>query len=1791
MLTSTHRRHQPRRGVVLILILGMLGLMALVGITFAVYSGQAEYNARNFAQGQNLPDHAQVMDFALAQLINDTDNPMSALRTHSLKRDMYGQDAGTNGVLRSRPDNVLAAPGNDTFFYVTLSAVDLTPGPRSGLLKLKTNIPSNSSTFMDYDFRRWFLRLASTTTTLSQTLEIIDDDPSDAGGFRFFWVRINPLDAATTLTKPIDPVTAVGLTSMPAAAGDAPARFELDGRYLRAFNGPGMGDKAKYGNFRVNRGVLASTYDASDVTPGEPTVLPSVVPKRSMDEDYDACDLENWFLAIQSADGQVVVPSFHRPGILTAADWTNVDLATRGESMSKILRPREADGHSAVSFPNLLPDPANNNKITFDVDNDGDGITDAVWLDLGYPATRNTSGQLQKPLFAFTVIGLNGRIPLNTVGNIQQRDADGNPLFSHAAHLGNSPSEIDPRYALQNAFDPNNPLFYTQYDNSGSTLTPNNDRSAGNVDIGEDGSVSVALTQLRNLLTGTRKADSGNNNKDSNLVNVGPPNPIYFPNNLADSADVGTARGTAAVEGRWGEGESISSLVTPAFNNLVRAGLSRSYGDPRDDNFNSYDPDTYDTTAGMVRRGEYEDHYDAAGALLLPVERIRRYVNPIDLAGDGRVTTWNTRNELAGADKWGRVSFFRYFRPPGMAPMWNTQANDSTGNTVDTPPPGGYMPPQRAPGIVLLSPTAALDETNNISHGYESARNPKVTPPPAPPFGPELVAGMPFENATVPTYTTSINTNKVLAGLNEADEMRLYESNANDAPFGASDLEWLNRKHDVDGATLDSRLAQLAPVSFTNPRDGLRRRRMFGVETWETTHYAWAFDAQTGTGGGFPVADPANSTGPQLRAPSLAHGGRKINLNYPLPASNDPKEPIRQKWIRDTYQMFKAVLPLTAVDTPEELAQLSQFAVNIIDFRDPDGTMTRFENRDVVITHPRATEPTKIALASAVPPPVPFTTDYLVQYGMEYNPVAINEILAYQFNRKAGTPPVATPTKRLLIELVNTLTEAAGTAPTPSALDLKGWDLVVMEDDREGRPDPITGQIPVQEPGLPSPTNPVVAVSLEGTPTAPAPRTTRLPALPADPAVDPAGPTATPNYYYVIENKLDNDADEEKTFGPVAPPIDDVALTLKLTVGRYFWLYLRRPPNPFDLNYDSTRPNENRVVVDSFRFFYNASAGNVGPDGNAMPPPAGSEFLYSLQRLQPYRGGHAVPLPTAGPPPPPGPRPIQAPAAYGYSEQAVPARASAASVPMFGKYGDSQVTLAIENTLGKPNNPKDDVWDYVPINDRDFTSVAELLLVPGCSPGLFTKAFAEAAPPIPAPTRRTAPPAMTETPVPPVPPDPLNPPIFGPTPPRFVDPALAVPRQVAQPHSSPYLVENFFYYTTVAPPPAGSEVVGGPSNAGWFKIMEFLEVPSPAAGAVGTVAQGSNFDWYREDVKPGLLNLNLIIDEEVFLGLMADTRLNMDQLPNTGVPGRLVPRVVTGINGTVFDSYEMNNLGFAADPAGGSALSSRLKASFSDFLKLRHGGSGNLFAFGAGEVGTINARERPFHSLSFSDINLTVMRPAALPPPTGSTTNDDAGVKSSVLDASANPQPPPIPPRRLFQIPDAYPGYPTDTPPDKPSNASESGDAAVHRQMTHPNLYNPNASLADASLATGVKVNYLGGAVTVATDPIDHRQNPYFRTEWLQKVTNLTTVRTHQYAVWITVGFFEVTRAGNPQLAKDSSTANLAYDQLGDEIGLVAGKNVRFRSFYILDRTRATGFDLAAPGDFREVVTYSKRIQ
>ena len=80
------------------------------------------------------------------------------------------------------------------------------------------------------------------------------------------------------------------------------------------------------------------------------------------------------------------------------------------------------------------------------------------------------------------------------------------------------------------------------------------------------------------------------------------------------------------------------------------------------------------------------------------------------------------------------------------------------------------------------------------------------------------------------------------------------------------------------------------------------------------------------------------------------------------------------------------------------------------------------------------------------------------------------------------------------------------------------------------------------------------------------------------------------------------------------------------------------------------------------------------------------------------------------------------------------------------------------------------------------------------------------------------------------------------------------------PHAYPYLPDQFFY--------------SGP-NDNWYKMLEFFEVPSSAIGAIGPIAQAARTTTGGgRTLKPGLINLNLIIDEEVFFGLMDDPRLN-----------------------------------------------------------------------------------------------------------------------------------------------------------------------------------------------------------------------------------------------------------------------------------------------------------------------------
>ena len=169
----------------------------------------------------------------------------------------------------------------------------------------------------------------------------------------------------------------------------------------------------------------------------------------------------------------------------------------------------------------------------------------------------------------------------------------------------------------------------------------------------------------------------------------------------------------------------------------------------------------------------------------------------------------------------------------------------------------------------------------------------------------------------------------------------------------------------------------------------------------------------------------------QVQTPTVAHRDRKINLNFPLPISNDPAEPIRQKWCRETYQFLKAILPPAAVDTPEELAALSQYVVNIVDFRDTDCTMTRFVNTDLAVTD--------VMSKTTSPDPAGGRLHRLHRQALERQPDAgrpVRHTFAADLPDRCADRRPTSPTTRACIALTSTAT--ATRSPSWSST---GWNI------------------------------------------------------------------------------------------------------------------------------------------------------------------------------------------------------------------------------------------------------------------------------------------------------------------------------------------------------------------------------------------------------------------------------------------------------------------------------------------------------------------------------------------------------------------------------------------------------------------------------------------------------------------------------------------------------------------------------------------------------------------------------
>ncbi len=135
---------------------------------------------------------------------------------------------------------------------------------------------------------------------------------------------------------------------------------------------------------------------------------------------------------------------------------------------------------------------------------------------------------------------------------------------------------------------------------------------------------------------------------------------------------------------------------------------------------------------------------------------------------------------------------------------------------------------------------------------------------------------------------------------------------------------------------------------------------------------------------------------------------------------------------------------------------------------------------------------------------------------------------------------------------------------------------------------------------------------------------------------------------------------------------------------------------------------------------------------------------------------------------------------------------------------------------------------------------------------------------------------------------------------------------------------------------------------------------------------------------------------------------------------------------------------------------------------------------------------------------------------------------------------------------------------------------------------------------------------------IDGERNPGMMYQPMTRLGNLVTTRSNVYAIWVTVGYFEVERAPDwndsnnavktavrarfGATNNDTDAATLAgramYDRvypegymLGEEMGTDTGNTRRQRAFYIIDRTEPVGFKPGEELNVERMIRVRRRIE
>jgi hypothetical protein len=438
-------------------VLSLLVLFVVLAVTFTIVASQYDRAARSESKREwfGVPP-SRHLEGAMYQLLRDTTWSGSALRFQSLLRDYYGED-GFRGKIADATALQLFNTTNPPWPVTqTLSGGEFFDLPLNTTLIYP---PANPNATPPVASTTAFVTVDGQSYTISQYPGFYNGcmftiTSGKAAGLTtpvvgYFYVTNNVVQNQPVLRVLTCKTLGAGAVTLTDLAG---AEFILNGR---PFGGTGFGfqcmdendqpynpntsqkaigklskEDVTWANLirvallpnHAGRPRVATVFD----TPNNPIPMQAeftALLNGGSNEGYDAVDEQNLFLAMVKPNvlsGRDIVPSFHRPPLINyymqkyPAFWANDNF-----KRYVCLRPVEP---SPVSGGNPIFTGSNPSFDyvygPWDVDNDGDGIPDSIWVDLGFPVQTMPDGRRYKPLFAILCTDLDGRLNVNVHGRL-----------------------------------------------------------------------------------------------------------------------------------------------------------------------------------------------------------------------------------------------------------------------------------------------------------------------------------------------------------------------------------------------------------------------------------------------------------------------------------------------------------------------------------------------------------------------------------------------------------------------------------------------------------------------------------------------------------------------------------------------------------------------------------------------------------------------------------------------------------------------------------------------------------------------------------------------------------------------------------------------------------------------------------------------------------------------------------------------------------------------------------------------------------------------------------------------------------------------------------------------------------------------------------------------------------------------------------------------------------------------------------------------------------------------------